>query len=128
VAHVPRRLVMASRGNSFAVPRRVISMPTLSAVNKMSLRFAIYAQLSSVVLIGLFTRGIVTIPPWIVQNSLWIVGLFNLLVMLAFFGFPVVVLRCLLRQRLPGWKSTTVLGIELAITFAYFIALLPAIQ
>jgi hypothetical protein len=94
----------------------------------MSLRVGLYTQLAWVAFYGLLSRRVIDIPLSVVHEPRAIGQFFDVLVQLAFLVFPVLVFRAVSREHPPQWKAFLVVVAEFALSFAYFVAVLPAVQ
>jgi hypothetical protein len=92
---------------------------------RYGLRAVIYTHLASVILVGAFARGWLALPA---STPPAVVGAGGLAALLMFPGFPAAVIWMLFRERPPEWKVYCVLGLEAALSWAWFVALLPAVQ
>lgn len=89
----------------------------------MRLRLLIAAQLAWVCLAGALCRGL--FPEAIAEWVAWIVAPPYPFVL---FGFPVLVLLAVRRERWPAWRFWLVGAMQAALTFATMLAVLPAFQ
>lgn len=89
----------------------------------MRLRLLIAAQLAWVSLAGALCRGL--LPKAIAE---WVEGIVAPTYLLALFGFPVLVVLVVRRERWPEWRFWLVGVTQTALTFATLLAVMPAFQ
>jgi hypothetical protein len=92
---------------------------------RYGLRAVLYTHLASVALVGAFTRGWLALPE---STPTVIVGAGGLAAILMLPGFPAAVVWMLFRERPPVRNLFSAVVVEAALTWAWFIALLPAVQ
>ncbi len=90
----------------------------------MALRLLIIAQITWIAVVGAETRGILG-----ASSMPTVIGLVIALTLYpVLIGFPIAVWFAARRAGLPTWKRRVLLGIEAALGYATFLALLPAVQ
>jgi hypothetical protein len=92
---------------------------------RYGLRAVIYTHLASVALVGAFTRGWLALPA---STPPAIVGAGGLAALLMLPGFPAAVVWMLFRERPAAANVFGAVVVEAALTWAWFVALLPAVQ
>jgi hypothetical protein len=93
----------------------------------LTLRTLIYNHIVCVVfLAAAFREGSHAVfPDWLALPAMLIAALGHLPVGL---GFPIAIARAVSRSSLPAWKYWAIAGVEVALAYATFLAVLPAVQ
>ena len=94
-----------------------------------ALRIVIYSQIVWIALVGMLIRGVVRIPESIPPAvPPWCGSVFAYIFVMPLYVFPMLVIGALVRRHAPVEQVIVIAGIEIGLTIALFIAMLPAVQ